>query len=165
MARQQLTRGSTSVEKGSEVLLSTTSFPPGGGVGLVPKRGCLLTLAYYAFPRWYEFGERRWNDIDRGKWRTRRKICPSATLSTIYPTWIEPGANPGLRGDRPATNYLSHGTAALINLQALLLYLVQRSVEATYYTVNGHCSCRPANIRFFRPGIFKWLKCTGCFHY
>jgi hypothetical protein len=37
------------------------------GVGLVPKRGCLLTLAYYAFPRWYEFGERRWNDIDRGK--------------------------------------------------------------------------------------------------
>jgi hypothetical protein len=22
-----------------------------GGVGLVPKRGCLLTLAYYAFPR------------------------------------------------------------------------------------------------------------------
>jgi hypothetical protein len=51
--------------------------------------------------------------------------------------------------------YLSHGTAALINLQALLLYLVQHSVETTYYIVNGHCSCRPANIRFFRPGIFK----------
>jgi hypothetical protein len=32
-------------------------------VGLVPKRWCLLTLAYYAFPRWYEFGERRWNGI------------------------------------------------------------------------------------------------------
>jgi hypothetical protein len=45
------------------------------------------------------------------------------------------------------------------------LYLVQRSVETTYYTVNGHCSCRPANIRFFRPGIFKRLKCTECFHY
>jgi hypothetical protein len=27
-----------------------SSFPE-GGVGLVPKRGCLLTLAYYAFPR------------------------------------------------------------------------------------------------------------------
>jgi hypothetical protein len=26
-------------------------FLPEGGVGLVPKRGCLLTLAYYAFPR------------------------------------------------------------------------------------------------------------------
>jgi hypothetical protein len=26
-------------------------FSPEGGVGLVPKCGCLLTLAYYAFPR------------------------------------------------------------------------------------------------------------------
>jgi hypothetical protein len=66
-----------------------------------PKRGCLLTLAYYAFPRWYEFGERRCNDIDRGK------TCPSATLSTTNPTWIEPGSNLGLRGDRPATNAMA----------------------------------------------------------
>jgi hypothetical protein len=36
---------------------------------------------------------------------------PSATLSTTNPTWIDPGANPGLRGERPATNRLSHGTA------------------------------------------------------
>jgi hypothetical protein len=27
------------------------SYFPEVGVGLVPKRGCLLTLAYYAFPR------------------------------------------------------------------------------------------------------------------
>jgi hypothetical protein len=80
-------------------------------VGPVPKRGCLLTLAYYAFPRWYEFGERRWNDIlTRKKWRTRRKTCPSATLPTTNPTWIDQGANPGLRGERPATNDLSHDT-------------------------------------------------------
>jgi hypothetical protein len=43
------------------------SFFSEGGVGLVPKRACLLTLAYYAFPRWYEFGERRWNDILTGE--------------------------------------------------------------------------------------------------
>jgi hypothetical protein len=43
--------------------------------------------------------------------RTRRKTCPSATLSTINPTWIEPGANPSLRGERPATNDLRHGMA------------------------------------------------------
>jgi hypothetical protein len=43
--------------------------------------------------------------------RTRRKSCPSATLPTINPTWIDPGANPGLRGERPSTNHLSHGTA------------------------------------------------------
>jgi hypothetical protein len=36
---------------------------------------------------------------------------PSATLSTTNPTWIDPGANPGLRGERPATDDLSHGTA------------------------------------------------------
>jgi hypothetical protein len=77
------------------------------GVGLVPKRGCLLTLAYYAFPTWYEFGERRWNDILTGEnRRTRRKTCPISTLSTTNPTWIDQG----FRGERPAANGLSHGT-------------------------------------------------------
>jgi hypothetical protein len=86
--------------------------PPEGGVGLVPMRGCLLTLAYYAFPRLYEFGERRRNDILTGEnRRARRKTCPSATLSTTNPTWIDPGAKPGLRVERPATNDLGHGTA------------------------------------------------------
>jgi hypothetical protein len=42
---------------------------------------------------------------------TRRKTCPSATLSTTNPTWTDPGSNPGLRGERPAANSLSHGTA------------------------------------------------------
>jgi hypothetical protein len=37
---------------------------------------------------------------------TRGKTCPSATLSTPNPTWTDPGSNPGLRGDRPATNRL-----------------------------------------------------------
>jgi hypothetical protein len=32
-------------------VISSLFFFPEGGVGLVPKRGCLLTLAYYAFPR------------------------------------------------------------------------------------------------------------------
>jgi hypothetical protein len=39
------------------------------------------------------------------------KTCPSATLTTTNPTWIDPGSNPGLRGERPATNRPSHGTA------------------------------------------------------
>jgi hypothetical protein len=42
--------------------------------------------------------------------RTRRKTCPSATLSTTNPTWIDPDSNPGLCGERPATDDLSHGT-------------------------------------------------------
>jgi hypothetical protein len=99
------------------IYLLTYFFFPEGGVGLVRKRGCLLTLANYAFSRRYEFGERRRNDILTGENRkTRRKTCPSATFSTTNPTWIDPGANPGLRGERPATNDLRHGTALITYL-------------------------------------------------
>jgi hypothetical protein len=42
---------------------------------------------------------------------TQGKTCPSATLSTTNPTWTDPRLNPGLRGERPGTNRLSHGTA------------------------------------------------------
>ena len=44
----------------------------------------------------------------------RGKMCPSATLSTTNPTWTDPESNPGLRGGRPVTNRLSHGTALKI---------------------------------------------------
>jgi hypothetical protein len=40
--------------------------------------------------------------------RTRRKTCPSATLSTTNPTLTDPGAKPDLRVERTATNRLSH---------------------------------------------------------
>jgi hypothetical protein len=55
--------------------------------------------------------EHQWNEIYRGKPTTRRKTCPSVTLSTKNPTWTDPGSNPGLRSGRPATDHLSHGTA------------------------------------------------------
>jgi hypothetical protein len=50
-------------------------------------------------------------DISAGETEVLGENLPSATLSTINPTWIVPGANPGLRGERLATNRLSHGTA------------------------------------------------------
>jgi hypothetical protein len=72
---------------------------------------CIQFLFFCNYGRWYEFGERRWNYILTGESRrTRRKTYPTATLSTINPTWNDPGPNPGLRGDRPSTNDLSHGT-------------------------------------------------------
>jgi hypothetical protein len=37
-------------------------------------------------------------------------------LSTTNPTWIDPGANPGLHGERPATNDLSHDTDYVLML-------------------------------------------------
>jgi hypothetical protein len=42
---------------------------------------------------------------------TREETCPSATLSTTNLTRTDPGLNPGLRGEKPATNRLSHDTA------------------------------------------------------
>jgi hypothetical protein len=39
------------------------------------------------------------------------KDCPNVTFSTTNPTWIDPDANTGLRGERPVTNRLSYGTA------------------------------------------------------
>ena len=42
---------------------------------------------------------------------TRGKTCPSTTLSTTKFTWTDPGSNPGLRCEKPATNRLGHGTA------------------------------------------------------
>jgi hypothetical protein len=55
--------------------------------------------------------EHQLNEIDRKNRRTREKTCPSATLSTTNPKWTDPGSKPGLRGGRPASNRLSHGTA------------------------------------------------------
>jgi hypothetical protein len=39
---------------------------------------------------------------------TRRKTCPSATLSTTNPTLTTLEANTGLRGEKPVTNRLSY---------------------------------------------------------
>jgi hypothetical protein len=57
--------------------------------------------------------EQWWNDIFAGETEVLGENLPSATLSTTNLSWIDPGANPGLRGERPATNRLSHGTAIL----------------------------------------------------
>jgi hypothetical protein len=60
----------------------------------------------------FQVMEHRWNEID-GKTEVLGGggDLSSATLSTTNPTWADPGSNPGLRGERPATNRLSHGTA------------------------------------------------------
>jgi hypothetical protein len=42
---------------------------------------------------------------------TRRKPYPTASFFTTNPTWTGLEKNPGLRGERPATNRLTHGTA------------------------------------------------------
>jgi hypothetical protein len=54
----------------------------------------------------YEFEEARWNKIDREKPKNSEKKTDLVLLC--------PGANPGLHGERPATNRLSHGTSMLV---------------------------------------------------
>jgi hypothetical protein len=74
--------------------------------------------------------EHQWNEINRVKPTTRRKTCPSATLSTTNPTWTDLGSNPSLRSERPATNRLSLGTAncwlgiCILNLRVVLLEML-----------------------------------------
>jgi hypothetical protein len=74
--------------------------------------------------------EQWWNDIFAGETEELGENLPSATLSTTNPTWIDPGANPGLRGERPATNHLSHSTAlmCLLCLLKLVPVFVYQSV-------------------------------------
>ena len=57
-----------------------------------------------------------WDDTDREKWDNggmiltggnrsiQTKACPSATLFPIHPTQTGLGSNPGIRGERSATN-------------------------------------------------------------
>jgi hypothetical protein len=66
--------------------------------------------------------------------RTRGKTCPNGTLSTTNPTWTDPGWNPGLRGERPATNRLSHGTAFFLKLTKSILQNIPCATFAIYGT-------------------------------
>jgi hypothetical protein len=69
---------------------------------------------------------------------TRGETCPSATLST-NPTWTDPGSNPDLRGERPATNRLSHGTADHVGYYMYFL------------------------LKFMKSAFFSEFLCMGCF--
>jgi hypothetical protein len=59
----------------------------------------------------YEYGEQRWNAVDKVKVRNSEKVCLSATLPTKNPSWNNLCTNPVLSGERPATNRLSYGKA------------------------------------------------------
>jgi len=56
--------------------------------------------------------EQWWNKTDRVKQKNSKKIpVPVPIRPPQIPTWIDPGANQGLHGDRLVTNNLSHDTA------------------------------------------------------
>jgi hypothetical protein len=57
-----------------------------------------------------------WNEDWLEKTKYMEKTCPSATLSTENPTWLDLVSNPGRRIGKPATNRLSYGKAKLMTL-------------------------------------------------
>jgi hypothetical protein len=88
--------------------------------------------------------EQWWNDIFAGETEVLGDNLPSATLSTTNPTWIDPGVNLGLRGERPATNRLSHGTA-----QTELLKGANSTPKALFGMKHGHINAADKIILVF----------------
>jgi hypothetical protein len=91
---------------------------------------CGYQRAYCSSPTWYVSMESHGGIIFTGEnRRTLRKTCPIATLSTTNPTWTDLGAKTGLRGERQATDRLSHGTAwiqAYCSLVEIICLKIQR---------------------------------------
>jgi hypothetical protein len=103
----------------------------------------LLPLPDILFiPQMIWIGERRWNDIDRKNLRTRRKTCPTAYFVHHKFHMDLNGGSPGLRGERPTTNHLSHGTA---NVILTLLYKTIEFGNCWSLTEADCCSAKGAN--------------------
>jgi hypothetical protein len=77
----------------SGMVLSLAFLVSWGGVRLSPFGTLVTNWPIVPAPddRWWRMWSRRWND----NWQ---KTCPSATLSTTNPTWLDLGSNPGHRG-------------------------------------------------------------------
>jgi hypothetical protein len=62
-------------------------------------------------------------------------------LDATNPTWIDPGTNPGLHGEKPATNDLSHGTALVRTLHDFkasnAVTTAQEIIQHTTVTITG----------------------------
>ena len=84
---------------------------------------------------WKMSVEHWWNDPDRErpKYSEEKRNLPTANLSTINLTRIDLGSNPGLRGERPATNYMNHGRALpYIDISCPLRYVTSRYAVSVY---------------------------------
>jgi hypothetical protein len=83
-------------------------------------------------------------NTDREKLWARSKTCSRATLSTKNPTWTDPGANRGLRGEKTATDGL---TCVSVSVCASYSWILSSSVSA--HLLSGKCrKCVAPKINF-----------------
>jgi hypothetical protein len=73
-----------------------------------------------------------------GNRNTWRKTCPSTTFSTINLGGTDPGSNLGLRGEKPATNPLSHGTTFPFFVIKVLFYPDFPQFTKEYFFFEGY---------------------------
>jgi hypothetical protein len=66
-----------------------------------------------------------WNDNWQETPKYSEETCPSTTLSTTNPTWLDLGSNPGRHSRKPATNRLSCGTAISTDVNMYLREIKQ----------------------------------------
>jgi hypothetical protein len=119
------------------------------GVGLTKSTGTAATSGLFYKPQM----------IDEGDWQRKpkysEKTCPIATLSTTNPTWPDPGSNPGRRGRKPATNYLSYGAAILYSIHDLQTLLESMIIIFWEMTPCGSYSHRRGNLKSYTVRIVR----------
>jgi hypothetical protein len=100
--------------------------------------------------RWY--WRNWWNKDWQGKPKYSEKACPSATLFTTSPTWLDPGLNSGRRGGKPATNCLTYGAASHITL-------LRKCFTSTLFPKCNYCN---SAIKSFFSNKWSFLQFSLC---
>jgi hypothetical protein len=73
------------------------------------------------FTKFLQLMERQWNEIGRENRQLGEKPVPLPLCPPQISHGLDLGSNPGLRGERPATNRLSHGTAMALTFSCTKL--------------------------------------------
>jgi hypothetical protein len=136
------------------VIVGWVHFFREGGVILVPKRGCLLTLEYYVFPRWYGFGERRWNDILTGEKPAPVPLCPPQIPHglTRARTWVH------LEWQIIDFQYMIHDSSSLTLVSACsaIMYICLAGCTASSGTLSQRFRQHVAKLYFCCVLRFFW---------